>query len=74
MIDTLPPLAPNPDRSARVVARCRATLEQRRNAREAAERLKQRRAVLVERAIGAAFCLAYAAAVVLNALRFLARA
>ncbi len=68
MIDTLPPLTPNPDRSARVVAKCRAKLEHRRSQIATA----RRRAAAIERATGAALCVIYTAAVILNAIRIIA--
>jgi len=68
MIDTLPPLSPDPARSARVAARCRGLLDQRaaaaaRSAR-AAERVRR-----VERHLTAGVCALYLSSVIAIALR-----
>jgi hypothetical protein len=68
VINMLPALTPNPDRGARVVAKCHAKLAQQRRQITAAKR----RAAAIERASAAALCMIYAAAVIFNALRMMA--
>jgi hypothetical protein len=74
MIDSLPTLTPNPDRAARTIARAHARLTHHRQRLAAEERESRRRAVTIERAVGATFCVLYAAAVIFNAIRIMAHA
>lgn len=61
MIDHLPPLTPDPERAARVVAKCRARLAPRPRPRT------------FESALLAAFCLIDLSAVAFTALQVFAR-
>ncbi len=66
MIDLLPALTPDPERSARVMAQCHAKLASQRR------RIGRARRAAVESATGAALCVIYAAMVIVNAFRMIA--
>jgi hypothetical protein len=74
MIDSLPALTPSPDRAARTIARCHDRLTQQRQRRDTQEREPRRRSLTIERAVGATFCVLYAAVVIFNAIRIMAHA
>ena len=72
MIETLPLLTPDPQRTTRILARCHERLAHRHKRAQAAARRTRSRYLAVERALFGCLCVMYIAGVALVAFQVLA--